>query len=99
MARKVDITVKLTFEENPALIIRGEEIEVNADAPTMLKIMNFMTEDGVGINQINEAYELIFPEKSRQAIEDMRLSVPDWMTVVQEAMSLVTGEDIAPGEQ
>lgn len=99
MARKVDITSKLTFEENPALIIRGKEIEVNADAPTMLKIMNFMTEDGVEINQINEAYELIFPEKSRKTIEDMRLCVPDWMTVVQEAMSLVIGEDFQPGER
>lgn len=99
MARKVDITAKLTFEENPALIIKGEEVEINADAPTMLKVMNFMTSDGVRIDQINDAYELIFPEKSRETIDKMRLSVQDWITVVQEAISLIMNEDTAPGEQ
>lgn len=99
MAKRVDITDKLTFEENPALVIKGEEIPVNADAPTMLRIMNFMTNDGVGIEQINEAYALIFPEKSRKAIDAMHLSVNDWITVVQEAMSLITGEDSQPGER
>ena len=39
MARKVDITDKLSFEENPSLVIKGEVLEVNADAPTMLKVM------------------------------------------------------------
>lgn len=92
MAKRVDITDKLKFDENPALVIKGQELEVNTDAPTMLKIMNLMTEDGVEINQINEAYALIFPEDSRKKIEDMKLSVNDWITVVQEAMALVTGE-------
>ena len=39
MARKVDITDKLTFDGNPFLVIKGKELEVNADAPTMLKVM------------------------------------------------------------
>ena len=38
MARKVDITEKLSFEGNPSLVIKGKVLEVNADAPTMLKI-------------------------------------------------------------
>ena len=42
MARKVDITDKLTFEGNPSLLIKDKELEVNSDAPTMLKVMNLM---------------------------------------------------------
>ena len=34
MAKKVDITEKLSFEGNPCLIVKGEELEVNSDAPT-----------------------------------------------------------------
>lgn len=97
--RKYDITDKLTFDGNPRLVIKDKELEVNADAPTMLKVMNFFGEDGVEISQINEAYELIFPEKSRREIEKMKLSVKDWMTVVQEAVGLVVGESDGRGEQ
>lgn len=97
--KKYDITDKLTFDGNPALVIKGKELEVNADAPTMLKVMNFFGRDGVEIAQINQAYELIFPDKSRKEIEKMKLSVKDWMTVVQEAVGLVVGESDGRGEQ
>lgn len=97
--KKIDITDKLTFDGNPVLVIKGKELEVNADAPTMLKVMNFFGGDGVEIDQINSAYELIFPEKSRKEIEKMKLSVKDWMTVVQEAVGLVVGESDGLGEQ
>lgn len=98
MAKRVDITDKLQFDGNPVLIIKGQELEVNADAPTMLKIMNLVSEDGVEINKIHEAYELIFPEESRRKIEEMKLSINDWQIVVKEAMILVTGEE-TPGER
>lgn len=42
MARTIDITDKLTFDENPKLVIRGEELEINADAATVLKILDIM---------------------------------------------------------
>lgn len=99
MAKVIDITEKLTFDGNPSLKIKGKVLEVNADAPTMLKVMNFMGQDGLVPERINDAYELIFPDKSRKEIEKMRLSVNDWMIVVQEAMTLVMGEDNSQGEQ
>ena len=40
MAKVVDITSKLEFDGNPKLRIKDKEIEVIADAPTMLKVMN-----------------------------------------------------------
>ncbi len=33
MSKVVDITDKLEFEENPKLVVKGKELEVNADAP------------------------------------------------------------------
>lgn len=98
MAKVVDITDKLSFDENPALVIKGKRLEVNADAPTMLKIMNLITAEGVEIEQIGEAYELVFPEKSRKEIDKLKLSVDDWTTVVMEAMSLILGDDKSGGE-
>lgn len=98
MAKVRNITDKLTFDGNPSLIIRDKKLEVNADAPTMLKIMNIMSQDGVKIEHIKEAYELVFPEESRKTIEEMKLSVSDWMTVVEEAMDLIL-EDDSQGEQ
>lgn len=98
MAKVVDITDKLSFDENPALVIKGRRLEVNADAPTMLKIMNLMTAEGVEIEQIGEAYELVFPEKSRKEIDKLKLSVNDWTTVVMEAMNLILGDDKSVGE-
>lgn len=99
MARTVDITDKLSFDENPALVIKGKRLEVNADAPTMLKIMNLMTADGVEIEQISEAYELVFPEESRKEIDKLKLSINDWTTVVMEAMNLIMDDGDSRGEQ
>lgn len=98
MARTVDITDKLSFDENPALVIKGKKLEVNADAPTMLKIMNLMTAYGVEIEQIGEAYELVFPEKSRKEIDKLKLSINDWTTVVMEAMNLIMDDGDSRGE-
>ena len=41
-AKVLDITEKLSFEGNPRLKSKGRELEVNADAPTMLKVMGLM---------------------------------------------------------
>lgn len=42
MAKCIDITEKLSFDKNPALIIKGRKFIVNADAGTMLEIMGFL---------------------------------------------------------
>ena len=42
MAKTIDITDKLAFDENPKLVVKGKELEVNADATTVLKIMGIL---------------------------------------------------------
>lgn len=98
MAKVVDITDKLTFEENPALEIKGKVIEVNADAPTMLKVMELMGKDDPGVQEIMDAYQLMFPEKSRKELDKLKLSFRDLIVVVQEAVQLIAGDGDDRGE-
>lgn len=100
MAKRVDITEKLSFDENPCLVIKGKELKVNTDAPTMLKVMGIMSNDDSGTKEIIDAYELVFPQASRDVIEkELKLNFNDLIIVVQEAFNLVLGEDNKPGEQ
>lgn len=99
MAKVVDITDKLTFDGNPCLMINEEKLEVNADAPTMMKVINVTRNGGTSEENMNELYELVFPEKSRKVIDSLKLLVPDWMTVIQEAIKLITGDITGQGER
>lgn len=99
MARVADITDKLTFEGNPSLIIKGKKLEVNADAPTMLKVMSLMGSDNPSMNEILTTYDMMFPEKSRKEIEKLKLSFNDLVVVIKEGIDLITGETDTPGEQ
>lgn len=98
MAKVVDITEKLSFEGNPALIIREKKLEVNADAPTMLKVMGLMGNADPGVGEILEVYELIFPEKSKKEIVQLKLGFQDLIVLVQEAVKLIIGEESGQGE-
>lgn len=97
MGKVVDITEKLTFDENPKLLIKGKELEVKADAPTVLKVMSLMDSDAPGAKEIIKAYELILPEKSRKELDSMNLSFGDLIIVIQEAIQLIIG-DASGGE-
>lgn len=100
MAKIVDITDKLSFDEKPNLVVKGKKLEVNDDAPTMLKIMGLLGDDDPSAKSIMEAYEMIFTENAKAAINKMKLSFKDFVVVVQEAVNLITGnEDNGGGEQ
>ena len=97
MAKVVDITDKLSFEENPKLKIKGMVVTVNADAETMLRIMGSFG-NKTELQASLEAYELMFSEKDRKRIASLKLPAKSLMTIIQETMALVMGES-EPGEQ
>lgn len=101
MAKVIDITDKLSFEDNPALVIKGKKFEVNADAPTVLKIMGLMKGDNAeSIENVLASYELLFSEKTRAEIDKLKkLSFDGLTTIIQEAMNLIIGGDDSAGEQ
>lgn len=99
MAKIVDITDKLSFDENPKLVIKEKKYEVNADAATVLKVMGIIG-DGSGVvpKDVVGMYELIFPEEDRHKIEELKLQFDDFQKVVEAAIDLITGADNTPGE-
>lgn len=102
MGKRVDITDKLSFDGNPTLVIQGKELEVNADAPTMLKVMALMDAEDPGAQEIMDAYDMMFPQASKDMIEkDLKLNFKDLVVVVQEAIKLISGaeEKADQGEQ
>lgn len=90
MVKKVDITEKLNFDENPKMVIKGVEIEVNADAETMLKIMGEFSNKSE-LHASLGAFQLIFSDKEQKKIMKLKPSAKDLMTIIEEAMALVVG--------
>ena len=96
MAKVVNITDKLEFEANPILEIGTIEVEVNADAETMLRLMGIFAENGE-LEAVGKAMELIFKPEDVKAICNLKrngkkLSAKSLVTIVQEATNLVMGE-------
>lgn len=100
MAKVVDITDRLDFEGNPYIRIRDVEVEVNAEASTMLKVMGVLSRgEGTGTKEVLDMYELMFSGEERKKIDAMKLSFKDFTKLVYAAISLVNGEDGSQGEQ
>jgi hypothetical protein len=93
MGKVVDITDKLSFEENPKIKVKNAEYEVNSDAPTMLKIMQLLGDgENVSGNDVVSMYNLIFSESERKKIDKLKLQFADFQTLVMTAIDLVVGE-------
>ncbi len=92
-AKIVDITEKLSFEENPKIKIKNIICEVNSDAPTMLKLLQHVGNgNNVTPNDLAKMYELIFQEDDRKKIDKLKLPIKDFNILVESAMALVMGE-------
>ena len=99
MAKIVDISEKLNYEENPIIKVKDKEIEVNTDAATMLKIMGILSDnENAGPKEVMAMYDLIFSKQERQKIEQLKLNFKDFQTLIYAAVNLVTGEDDTQGE-
>lgn len=99
MSKIVDITDKLSFDTNPVLKVKGESIEVQSDAETMLKIMGLFGGDKGEVEAAVSAAKLIFSEKDQKKIAKMGLQMKDYMILIQEAMNLAMGEEESGGEE
>ena len=93
MAKMIDITDKLTFGENPRLRIKDEELEVHADTATVLQIMELLGNGDTGPQEVIRCADLLLGEESRAKLETLDLPFTDYMMVINQAMTLVTGTD------
>ena len=97
MAKRIDITDKLCFEENPVLEIGTLDAEVKADAETMLRLMGVFAEK-TELEAVGEAQNLVLSPQDVEAICNIerngkKLSAKSLMTIVESAMSLVMGDE------
>jgi hypothetical protein len=100
MSKIIDITDKLSFEGNPKLIVKDLEIEVNTDAPTVLKFMKVINDEESSESlTILKSYELLFSEENREKIESLNLDFSDFLIVVKSAMSFINRNNIKEGEE
>lgn len=90
MGRIIDITSKLGFEENPKLKIRDEELEVNTDAESALKIMGY-TGGGMTPQDIEEAVKTAFTPESYEKLKSMKLNFQDYQKVFEIAVDTIIG--------
>lgn len=102
MAKKIDITDKLSFNENPVLVIGTEELEVNADAETMIRLMGVFSNNS-DMEAIGKAVDLLFDPEEIKAVCGMKkggnkLSAKSLAEIVNAAIGLVMGEN-GQGEQ
>lgn len=97
MAKIIDITDKLNFEEKPQITIKGKSVEVNDTAVAILEIMPKLNE-GATPSDIYEVYKILFDEKARKVIDGFNLNFSDFQELITTAISLVVGDEKAAGE-
>lgn len=96
MAKIIDITDKLNFEQKPQLKIKDTVITVNDEAVTLLKILPKLNGD-VTPETINEMCEVLFEPSEVDKIKALKLNFKDFIILIENAAELITG-DIEAGE-
>ena len=86
------LTDKLKFDENPRMEIKGVVLTVNADAETVLRLMEVVNNEGE-IGAMLKAMDLLFSDRDKEQLKSLRLSMADFSEVISTAMSLALGED------
>ena len=98
MGKIVDITDKLSFDENPVIRIKGEELEILADAENMLKIMGMFDSGRTEIQAAMEATDLIFNERDKKKIKKLELQIKDYLKLIQIAIDTAMDLEENQGE-
>lgn len=91
MARILDITEQLNFEDNPQIKVKDVLIEVKTDATTALKLMQILTQAQGEFNfdSMTAMYNQLFSEEDRAKIDSLNLQFKDWNTLIKNAMSFI----------
>ena len=96
MARVVDITDKLKFEEKPRLRVKGVEIEINNKATDVLEITpTLQKKDNITTEDIYHLFDVLFSEDEQEKVKKLKLTLEDFGTFIIEAANVIsaTGDD------
>ena len=86
------LTDKLELNENPVIEVMGKKLTVQADAETVLKLMDLYDTKGEGRASI-EAVDLLFNEKDRKTLKSLKLNFVNYSKVISTALDLALGDD------
>lgn len=92
MAKIVDITEKLNFEERPQLVIKGITVEVNDRAADVLKLMQIYAENGNDPASLKKMYDILFTKKDRDKIDKLDLGLGDFTQVIMASVNIAVGD-------
>ena len=99
MARVVDITDKLKFEEKPRLRIKGVEIEVNNKATDVLEITpTLQKKDNITTEDIYHLFDVLFSEEEQEKVKKLNLTLEDFSTFIIEAANVISAAGDDEGE-
>ena len=87
-----DMTERLKFDDDPVLKIKDTELTIKSDAPTVLKLMDIMQQNGE-MEAAVKAVDLLFSPKDRKKLDAMNLKMSDFIEVISVAVALAVGED------
>lgn len=90
MSKVIDITDKLNFEENPKIKIKDIELEIDASAENMLKVMG-LASDNPTAKDVDEMCKIIFTKKSLEELLRLKLNFKDYQLVVMSAIDIAVG--------
>lgn len=92
MAKIVDITEKLHFEQKPQIKIKGDTLTVNNEAVTVLEIMPLFEKEGTSSEELLRTCKLLFGEEDFEKIKALNLNFSDFTTLIRTALNLVAGD-------
>lgn len=99
MAKRIDITDKLNFEEKPIIVVKGKEIEVNNDASTVLKILGRVENEGTeNLSALTAMADMLFTKQGKKNLESLNLNINDYSKIIETAVGLAIGDEETPGE-
>ena len=87
-----DLTDKLSFREDPKLIVRDAKLTVKSDAEVVLRLMDLITEKGEA-GGAREAMSLLLSAGDQKKLAALHLKMDDYLAVMKAAVQLALGED------
>lgn len=94
MAKVYNLTEKMNFEDNPKIKIKNIELEVLADAKTVLTLVDISESTDDNFQATMKGYEVVFSEADRKKIDKLKLSAKDFILLVNTALNLAMGVDV-----
>lgn len=94
MAKTLNITDKLSFDTKHILQIKDVEIVVNADAATMLELMD--ASESMDTNSapfIKKSMKLLFSDEGTKKLQELNLSLADLAIVIKAASDLAVANE------